>query len=136
MDSASHSAYLADDRGARVGGVRVVLGRSAKRLPVWRVPVLSLAAFVGRDDRVCTSLLAENCRFGVLLAIAGTATVVGEWQALLAFLLMLINYTITARKEDQILADRLTRNSSTTRIVVGFSCRAFGCVEVTRLSLF
>ena len=74
--------------------------------------------------------------FGVLLAIAGTATVVGEWRALLAFLLMLINYTIKARKEDQILADRLTRNSSTTRIVVGISCRAFGCVEVTRLSLF
>ena len=63
VDSASHSAYLANDRGARVGGVRVVLGRSAKRLPVWRVPVLSLAAFVGRDDRVCTSLLAENWRF-------------------------------------------------------------------------
>ncbi len=48
VDSASHSACLADDRGARVGGVRVVLGRSAKRLPVWRVPVLSLAAFVGQ----------------------------------------------------------------------------------------
>ena len=62
VDSASHSAYLADDRGARVGGVRVVLGRSAKRLPVWRVPVLPLAALVGPDDRVCTSLLAENWR--------------------------------------------------------------------------
>ncbi len=47
--------------------------------------------------------------FGVLLAIAGTATVVGEWRALMAFLLMLINYTIKARKEDQILADRFDR---------------------------
>src|SRR5690348_5067732 len=39
---------------------------------------------------------------GVLLAIAGTAIVVGEWRGVLAFLIMLINYTIKAKREDMI----------------------------------
>jgi len=43
---------------------------------------------------------------GVLLGIAGTALAVGEWRGVLAFLLMLINYSIKARREDKILADR------------------------------
>jgi protein-S-isoprenylcysteine O-methyltransferase Ste14 len=42
---------------------------------------------------------------GVLLGIAGTATVVGEWRGILAFLLMLINYTIKAKREDEILSE-------------------------------
>ena len=40
---------------------------------------------------------------GVLLGIAGTALVLGEWRGLLSFLLMLANYSIKARREDTIL---------------------------------
>lgn len=41
---------------------------------------------------------------GVLLAVVGTAVLIGEWRGLLAFLLLLINYIIKARKEDQLLS--------------------------------
>jgi len=44
--------------------------------------------------------------FGVLLGIAGTALVVGEWRALVSLLLMSINYTVKAKKEDKILFQR------------------------------
>ena len=40
---------------------------------------------------------------GVLLGIAGTALILGEWRGLLAFGLMLINYSIKALREDRIL---------------------------------
>lgn len=43
---------------------------------------------------------------GVLLAIVGTALVVGEVRALLALVVMSINYTIKAKREDKILALR------------------------------
>ncbi len=42
---------------------------------------------------------------GVLLGIAGTAIVVGEWRGTMAFLIMLLNYTIKARREDKILSE-------------------------------
>jgi protein-S-isoprenylcysteine O-methyltransferase Ste14 len=42
---------------------------------------------------------------GVLLGVVGTALVVGEWRGAVAFLLLLANYTVKARKEDWILAD-------------------------------
>jgi protein-S-isoprenylcysteine O-methyltransferase Ste14 len=41
---------------------------------------------------------------GVLLGVAGTALVVGEWRGVLAFLLLLTNYAIKAKREEQILA--------------------------------
>ena len=41
---------------------------------------------------------------GVLLGVAGTALVVGEWRGAMAFLLLLANYAVKARKEDRILA--------------------------------
>jgi protein-S-isoprenylcysteine O-methyltransferase Ste14 len=41
---------------------------------------------------------------GVLLGVLGTATVVGEWRGAIAFLLLLTNYAIKARKEDRLLA--------------------------------
>jgi protein-S-isoprenylcysteine O-methyltransferase Ste14 len=41
---------------------------------------------------------------GVLLGVAGTALVVGEWRGAIAFLLLLANYAVKARKEDRILA--------------------------------
>jgi protein-S-isoprenylcysteine O-methyltransferase Ste14 len=42
---------------------------------------------------------------GVLLGVAGTALVVGEWRGAIAFLLLLTNYAVKARKEDRILAN-------------------------------
>lgn len=41
---------------------------------------------------------------GVLLGVAGTALVLGEWRGVLAFVILLVNYCIKARREDQILA--------------------------------
>ena len=41
---------------------------------------------------------------GVLLAVLGTALIVDEWRGLLAFVILLANYSIKARKEEQILA--------------------------------
>lgn len=41
---------------------------------------------------------------GVLLGVAGTALVVGEWRGVLGFLILLVNYIIKARREDRILA--------------------------------
>ncbi len=43
---------------------------------------------------------------GVLLAVLGTALVLGEWRGLLAFLLLLVNYSIKAKREEKILAER------------------------------
>jgi protein-S-isoprenylcysteine O-methyltransferase Ste14 len=47
---------------------------------------------------------------GVLLCVLGTAFVIGEWRGLLAFFLLLTNYAIKARKEEQILAERFTED--------------------------
>lgn len=41
---------------------------------------------------------------GVLLGVLGTAMALGEWRGVIAFLLLLINYAIKARKEDRLLA--------------------------------
>jgi protein-S-isoprenylcysteine O-methyltransferase Ste14 len=41
---------------------------------------------------------------GVLLGVAGTALVVGEWRGALAFCLLLVNYAIKAKREDRILS--------------------------------
>ena len=43
---------------------------------------------------------------GVLLGVLGTALLLGEWRGVLAFLLLLTNYAIKAKREEQILADR------------------------------
>ena len=43
---------------------------------------------------------------GVLLGVLGTALVLGEWRGLLAFALLLVNYAIKAKREEQILAHR------------------------------
>jgi protein-S-isoprenylcysteine O-methyltransferase Ste14 len=41
---------------------------------------------------------------GVLLGILGTGLVVGEWRCVLAFCILLANYSIKAKREDHILA--------------------------------
>jgi protein-S-isoprenylcysteine O-methyltransferase Ste14 len=43
---------------------------------------------------------------GVLAAVLGTALVVGEWRAILAFILLLSSYSIKAWREEQMLAKR------------------------------
>ena len=43
---------------------------------------------------------------GVLLGVAGTAVVLGEWRGAAAFLLLLTNYIIKARREEKILAQQ------------------------------
>ena len=42
----------------------------------------------------------------MLVAVAGTALAVGEWRGVAAFLLLLANYVIKARKEERILRQR------------------------------
>jgi protein-S-isoprenylcysteine O-methyltransferase Ste14 len=45
---------------------------------------------------------------GVLLGVAGTALLVGEWRGVLAFALLFTNWTIKAKKEDRILSARFS----------------------------
>jgi protein-S-isoprenylcysteine O-methyltransferase Ste14 len=45
---------------------------------------------------------------GVLLGVLGTALVQGKWRGLLAFVLLLTNYAIKAKKEEQILTARFS----------------------------
>jgi protein-S-isoprenylcysteine O-methyltransferase Ste14 len=40
---------------------------------------------------------------GVLLGVAGTVLVLGEWRGVLAFVILLANYAVKARREDQVL---------------------------------
>jgi protein-S-isoprenylcysteine O-methyltransferase Ste14 len=42
---------------------------------------------------------------GVLLGVLGTALVLGEWRGVVAFVLLLTNYAVKARKEDRVLAE-------------------------------
>jgi protein-S-isoprenylcysteine O-methyltransferase Ste14 len=57
---------------------------------------------------------------GVLLGVAGTALVVGEWRGLLAFLLLLVNYAVKARREDNILAGAFAENFADHKRRAGF----------------
>jgi protein-S-isoprenylcysteine O-methyltransferase Ste14 len=43
---------------------------------------------------------------GVLLAVLGTALVLGEWRGLLSFAILLANYFIKAKREENILKER------------------------------
>jgi protein-S-isoprenylcysteine O-methyltransferase Ste14 len=43
---------------------------------------------------------------GVLLGVAGTALVLGQWRGLLAFLILLANYWVKAEREERILSAR------------------------------
>jgi protein-S-isoprenylcysteine O-methyltransferase Ste14 len=57
---------------------------------------------------------------GVLLAIAGTATAVGEWRGLLALVLMGTNYFVKARREERILSSRFGEEFDAYRRQAGF----------------
>jgi protein-S-isoprenylcysteine O-methyltransferase Ste14 len=43
---------------------------------------------------------------GVLLGVGGTALVLGELRGVMAFLLLLVNYSIKAKREEAILAQQ------------------------------
>jgi protein-S-isoprenylcysteine O-methyltransferase Ste14 len=57
---------------------------------------------------------------GVLLGVAGTALVVGEWRGVLAFLLLLTNYAIKAKREDKILAHAFAEDFADHKRCAGF----------------
>jgi protein-S-isoprenylcysteine O-methyltransferase Ste14 len=57
---------------------------------------------------------------GVLLGVAGTALVLGEWRGLLAFLILLANYWIKAEREERILSARFGQEFSDHQQRAGF----------------
>lgn len=57
---------------------------------------------------------------GVLLGVAGTAVVLGEVRGLIAFCILLLNYTIKARREEHILGQQFGHEFSLHRQRAGF----------------
>jgi protein-S-isoprenylcysteine O-methyltransferase Ste14 len=57
---------------------------------------------------------------GVLLGVLGTALVQAEWRGLLAFVLLLTNYSIKAKKEERILATRFSEEFREHQRQAGF----------------
>jgi len=72
--------------------------------------------------------------FGVLFGIAGTALVVGEWRALASLLLMSINYTVKAKKEDKILSECFGEEFRSYQRNTGMLLPAFGPNPANRQS--
>jgi protein-S-isoprenylcysteine O-methyltransferase Ste14 len=57
---------------------------------------------------------------GVLLGVAGSALLVDEWRGVLAFVVLLTNYIVKAKREDKILADAFTEGFVEHRKRAGF----------------
>jgi len=57
---------------------------------------------------------------GVLLGVLGTALIVDQWRGLVAFALLLANYTIKAKREERILADRFNQQFEQHQSGTGF----------------
>ena len=57
---------------------------------------------------------------GVLLGVAGTALVVGEWRGVVAFFLLLTNYAVKANREEKILAGAFAEGFSEHKKRAGF----------------
>jgi protein-S-isoprenylcysteine O-methyltransferase Ste14 len=57
---------------------------------------------------------------GVLLGVAGTALVIGEWRGVLAFLVLLTNYAIKAKREEKILAGAFAEDFADHKRRAGF----------------
>ena len=57
---------------------------------------------------------------GVLLGVLGTALIVDQWRGLLAFALLFVNYTIKAKREERILADRFNEEFRQHQSGTGF----------------
>jgi protein-S-isoprenylcysteine O-methyltransferase Ste14 len=57
---------------------------------------------------------------GVLLGVAGSALVVDQWRGVLAFLLLLTNYIVKAKREDKILLEAFSTDFVEHRKRAGF----------------
>ena len=57
---------------------------------------------------------------GVLLGVAGTAILLGEWRGVLAFIILLTNYWVKARREDRILAGAFASTFADHKHQAGF----------------
>lgn len=57
---------------------------------------------------------------GVLLGVAGTALAIGEWRGILAFVILLANYTVKAKKEERLLASQFGREFEAYKRQTGF----------------
>ena len=57
---------------------------------------------------------------GVLLGVAGTALFVGQWRAAAAFMLLLTNYWIKAKREERMLASRFGESLRNHQKQAGF----------------
>jgi protein-S-isoprenylcysteine O-methyltransferase Ste14 len=57
---------------------------------------------------------------GVLLGVAGTALVIGEWRGVLAFFLLLTNYAVKGKREEKILAGAFAEGFSEHKRRAGF----------------
>jgi protein-S-isoprenylcysteine O-methyltransferase Ste14 len=57
---------------------------------------------------------------GVLLAFAGTALAIGEWRGMVALALLVANYFVKAKREDQILASRFGKSFAEYKRQAGF----------------
>jgi protein-S-isoprenylcysteine O-methyltransferase Ste14 len=57
---------------------------------------------------------------GVLLGVAGTMLAVGEWRGVLAFAILLTNYTVKAKKEERLLSTQFGREFEDYRRQSGF----------------
>jgi protein-S-isoprenylcysteine O-methyltransferase Ste14 len=63
---------------------------------------------------------------GVLLAVLGTALVVGEWRGLVSFTVLLVNYAIKAKREERILSERFGQEFDCHLQRTGFLLPRFG----------
>jgi protein-S-isoprenylcysteine O-methyltransferase Ste14 len=57
---------------------------------------------------------------GVLLGVAGSALVVDQWRGVLAFVLLLTNYIVQAKREDKILGGAFAEDFAEHRRRAGF----------------
>lgn len=57
---------------------------------------------------------------GVLLGVAGGALLVDEWRGVLAFLLLLTNYIVKAKREDKILSGAFPTEFTSHKKSAGF----------------
>jgi len=57
---------------------------------------------------------------GVLLGVAGTALLLDEWRGVLAFVILLVNYLIKAKREDGILAGAFSLTFAEHKNSAGF----------------
>lgn len=57
---------------------------------------------------------------GVLLAIAGTALVVGEWRCIVALVLLGVNYIVKATREERMLSSQFAEEYTSYRRQAGF----------------